>query len=92
MAIVVTSWLTDAGFSPSCARDWGRNLILLMPVVVFVIGYGVRCARRGRTGRVVTQSSPPSEMTPAECGVLLATRMDALALTATLIDLSLKGF
>jgi hypothetical protein len=38
MAIVVTSWLTDEGFLAQLFAGLGRNLILLMLVVVFVIG------------------------------------------------------
>jgi hypothetical protein len=46
MAIVVTSWLTDEGFLAQLCAGLGRNLILLMPVVVFVIGEWVLLLRR----------------------------------------------
>ncbi|GBC85906.1 hypothetical protein HRbin11_02366 [bacterium HR11] len=79
-------WVTDNG---------GLLLGILLPPVVGGFLF-LRWWRHGRdpVGRqaLVPQYRPPAGLTPAEVGVLLDERADPVDVTATIIDLAVRGY
>jgi uncharacterized membrane protein YgcG len=76
------------------ASDW-VSWATALPLLVF-FGMGLHWWRNGRdpSGPVAipVRYEPPEEMTPAEMGVVLDERADTLDITATLLDLAVRGF
>jgi Predicted membrane protein (DUF2207) C-terminal domain/Predicted membrane protein (DUF2207) N-terminal domain len=73
----------------------GSNLILLLPLATLLVMLGLRALKRlpaPETLTVVPRYEPPAEMTPAEVGVLLDDKLDPRDVTATLIDLAVRGY
>ena len=69
------------------------NPIVLMPLLVFLAMLWIR-RMKGRLPpvAVVTEYEPPSGLTPAEAGTLLTDRVEPRDITATLIDLAVRGY
>lgn len=71
------------------------NGIIAMPVLVFLFMFFLWC-RKGRdpqTGESLTvQYEPPSGMTPGEMGTLIDQKAHMKDITASLIDLAVKGY
>jgi hypothetical protein len=67
---------------------------LALPLLVFAAAF--RFWRRGgrdpRPESVVVQYAPPEEMTPAEAGTLLDHKAEMRDITATLVDLAVRGY
>jgi len=75
-------------------RLWREAWPLLFPIVAF-LWVLVRWMKRGRdpARRAITvQYEPPEGLSPAEVGTLVDHRAEAHDLTATLVDLSVRGF
>ncbi|HNV02882.1 MAG TPA: DUF2207 domain-containing protein [Vicinamibacterales bacterium] len=70
------------------------NLPLLIPVGVFGLMFGVwkRFGRDPKTLPVTVQYGPPGGMTPAEAGTLVDNRPDMRDITASIVDLAVRGF
>lgn len=69
------------------------NLPLLIPLPIF-FGMAFLWWKRGRdpSKRPITvQYEPPTDVTPAEAGVMIDERVDPRDVTATLVDLAVKG-
>ncbi len=70
------------------------NWPLAIPVPVFLLMFGV-WRRRGRDPRrrpIAVQYEPPDGLTPAEAGTLMDNTADMRDVTATLVDLAVRGF
>jgi hypothetical protein len=70
------------------------NGILFIPIFAF-FGMFRLWLRRGRdpkAGAVVVQYEPPHELTPAELGTLVDHSVDMRDVTATLVDLAVRGY
>ncbi len=69
------------------------NPILLMPLVVFLVMLWIRRLKGSLPPvAVVTEYEPPSGLTPAEAGTLLTDRVEPRDITATLVDLAVRGY
>ena len=69
------------------------NWPLLIPIAVLVLAF-LTWWRRGRDPRrrpIAVQYEPPPRMTPAEAGTLLDNRADMRDITATMVDLAVRG-
>ena len=75
-------WLTD---------NWGYGLPVLTFVGMFLLWW-----RRGREfpgrGSIVVEYEPPDGLRPAEIGALIDDRVDLQDITATVIDLAVRGY
>ncbi|HYN14867.1 MAG TPA: DUF2207 domain-containing protein [Terriglobales bacterium] len=69
------------------------NPMVLMPLVVFLAMLWIRrVKRRLPPVAVVTEYEPPPGLTPAEAGTLLTDRVEPRDITATLVDLAVRGY
>lgn len=70
------------------------NWLFGIPLGIFVVMFGLWYAR-GRDPRrrpIAPQYAPPEELTPAELGTLVDNSPDMRDVTATLIDLAVRGY
>ena len=70
------------------------NLVLLFPVGIFILMFNI-WRRRGRDpelGSISPQYEPPQGLTPAELGTLIDGSADMRDVTATIVDLAVRGF
>lgn len=71
------------------------NGVLLAPVVVFALLWALWWMRgrdRGALGSVAVRYEPPDGLTPAEAGTLIDERANTRDITATVIDLAVRGY
>lgn len=69
-------------------------LFFAIPIVVAVRMFWL-CWMRGRdpeTDAISVQYDPPDNLTPGECAALVENRVAVSTVTATIVDLSVKGF
>ena len=76
-----------AGFLGS---NW--PLALPLPVLVGMLALWRRSGRDPRRRPITVQYEPPEGMTPAEAGTLTDEKVDMRDITATLVDLAVRGF
>ena len=72
----------------------GSNWPLLIPLPVFLFAF-MRWRRYGRDPDrrpIAAQYEPPAGMTPAEAGTLIDNSVDMRDITATLMDLAVRGY
>lgn len=72
----------------------GDNAIVLAPLVVLaalLLLWRLRGRDRGRPGSIVVQYEPPDGLTPVEVGTIIDERVDRRDVTATIIDLAVRG-
>jgi hypothetical protein len=77
----------------NAARTVRSNWPLLIPVAVFLLAFW-SWWRRGRDPRrrpIAVQYEPPPGMSPAEAGTILDNDVDMRDITATLVDLAVRG-
>jgi uncharacterized membrane protein len=70
------------------------NWPLVIPIPVFLLAFFI-WRRRGRDPRsrpIAVQYEPPAGMSPAEAGTLLDNAADLRDITATLVDLAVRGY
>ena len=67
---------------------------LLIPVAAAVHMFSLAWTRGGdrQEDSVTVQYDPPENLSPAECGALLANAVSPRDFTATIVDLSVKGY
>jgi hypothetical protein len=94
----VVGWNKGAVAEPTetdrVAGFLATNWPLLLPVPVFVLML-VTWQRRGRDPRrlpITVQYEPPDRLTPAEAGTLIDNSADMRDITATIVDLAVKGY
>lgn len=70
------------------------NAVLFAPLVAFILMFGLwqRFGRDPEPGSVFVRYEPPDGMTPAEAGTLMDDRADLRDITATLVDLAVRGY
>ena len=75
------------------AATVSSNWPLLIPVPVFLLAF-LTWWRRGRDPRrrpIAVQYAPPAGVSPAEAGTLLDNKADMRDITATIVDLAVRG-
>src|SRR6185369_2871832 len=95
---VVVGW--DKGFvkEPSGADQVAQFLTSNWPLFVplFVLGFmfwlWYTRGRDPRVGPIAVQYAPPDGMTPAEAGALVDENTDMRDITATIVDLAVRGY
>jgi hypothetical protein len=95
---VVAGW--DKGFvhPPSAAAKlalfFRSNWPLFLPVVAFFIMLWLwwTRSRDPERGSIAVQYEPPDKLTPGECGTLVDNEAAMRDITATLVDLAVKGY
>lgn len=96
---IVAAWphglVTFPGPTARTVRFLVDNWIILTPFLAFAF-LGHRYWTRGRDPRgpasVVVRYEPPPDLTPGEIGALVDERVDLRDLTATVVDLAIKGY
>ena len=91
---------TAGTFEPASFWDtWGKFLLfssgILLPVPVFLAAHNKwRMYGKDPKGRGVipVQFDPPGNLTPAEVGTIADYRVDQIELSATLIDMAVRGY
>jgi hypothetical protein len=93
----VVGWNKGAVAEPSAgAKAWGflaTNWPLLLPIPVFLLMFTLWW-RRGRDPRrlpVTVQYEPPDGLSPGEAGTLIDNSADIRDITATIVDLAVRG-
>ncbi len=94
---VVVGWDKGVVTAPGAIARLGEvlrsNWPLLIPIPVFGLAF-LSWWRRGRDPRqrpIAVQYEPPKGMTPAEAGTLLDNSADMRDITATMVDLAVRG-
>jgi uncharacterized membrane protein len=90
----------DKGFvhPPSASEQFLRfvrsNLPLFIPVIAFFVMLRVWWTRGRDPARnaISVQYEPPDKLTPGECGTLMDNEAAMRDITATLVDLAVKGY
>ena len=90
----------DKGFvhQPSAATKFGQflrsNTPLLIPIAAFFVMFWLWWTRgRGPERQAIAvQYEPPDKLTPGECGTLVDNEAAMRDITATLVDLAVKGY
>lgn len=70
------------------------NWPLFLPIIAFLIMIWLKWTR-GRDPRrnpIAVQYDPPEKLTPGECGALVDNEVNMRDVTATLVDLAVKGY
>jgi hypothetical protein len=76
-------------------RSWwflAANPVVLLPLLVLVVMYGLRLLKQKAPVVITTEYEPPPGLTPAEAGMLVDDRFDPRDVTATLVDLAVRGY
>jgi uncharacterized membrane protein YgcG len=77
-------------------RDYIPFALALIPGLLVSLGIFIFWLRRGKdyagTGIVVPEYDPPKELTPGEVGMLADYKVDSRDVTATLIDMAVRGY
>jgi len=70
------------------------NLILFVPVIAFAVMFWLwwSLGRDPRRQPIAVQYEPPDKLTPAEAGTLVDNEAAMRDITATLVDLAVKGY
>jgi uncharacterized membrane protein YgcG len=95
---VVVGWDKGAVRPPGALTRAGwfvrANWPLVVPLLAFAGMFALwrRIGRDPRRQPVAVRYEPPPDMTPAEAGTLLDHRVDMRDVTATLVDLAVRGF
>ena len=95
---VAIAWNPGVVARPTAAdetRDFvSANVALLIPVGVFGLMFWLwnRQGRDPRRQPVAVQYEPPGALTPAEVGTLVDNSPDMRDITATIVDLAVRGF
>lgn len=73
---------------------FASNAVLAAPLLALLAMFLLwrRFGRDPDPGSIFVRYEPPSEMTPAEAGTLIDDRPDVRDITATLVDLAVRGF
>ena len=96
---VVVAWPKNLVIAPSAAQQlaWfvADNWALGLPVVVALLMTAVWYTRgrdpHGR-GTVMVQYDAPGKLTPAELGTILDEKLDMRDISATIVDLAVRGY
>jgi uncharacterized membrane protein len=94
---VVVGWdkgfVKEPGTGDLINQFLASNWPLFFPVPVFLVMFWVWTRGRGpRVGPVAVQYAPPDGMTPAEAGTLVDEDAAMRDITATIVDLAVRGY
>ncbi|CAN5661170.1 DUF2207 domain-containing protein [soil metagenome] len=95
---IVVGWNPGVVHRPTATQKAGAlvaaNSILLLPLIAFfaMLGLWRRFGRDPDAGSIYVRYEPPPDMTPAEAGTLIDDRPDLRDITATLVDLAVRGY
>ena len=95
---VVAGWSPGVIARPSAAAKAahvGRsNIVLLLPLLALLLMWKLwnRYGRDPRRLSIAPAYEPPADMTPAEAGTLTDNNPDPHDITATIVDLAVRGF
>jgi hypothetical protein len=87
--------LHEPSLGQRCFWFLGANSIVLLPLATLAAMFLLRELKRlpePPETSIVPRYEPPEQMTPAEVGVLLDGRLDPRDVTATLLDLAVRGY
>jgi len=87
-------FVTEPGTSENIQQFLASNWPIFFPIPVFLFMYWLwyTRGRDPRTGPVAVQYAPPDGMTPAEAGTLVDDNVDMRDITATIVDLAVRGY
>jgi hypothetical protein len=86
--------VTEPSTAVRAAGVFSSNWPLAIPIPVFLLAFAI-WRRRGKDPRrlpVTVQYEPPQGLTPSEAGTLLDNSADMRDVTATLVDLAVRGY
>src|SRR6266581_3475399 len=86
---VVTAPTVIARTAQTVRSNW--PLLLPIPVLLFAFARWRRAGADPRLRPIAVQYEPPPSMTPAEAGTLMDNSADMRDITATLVDLAVRG-
>jgi len=95
---VVVGWdkgfVKEPGTSDLISQFLESNWPILIPIPVFLLMFWLWSARGRdpRIGSVAVQYAPPEGLTPAEAGTLVDEQAAMRDITATIVDLAVRGF
>src|SRR6266550_1724938 len=87
---VVTAPTVAARTAQAVRSNW--PLLIPIPVLLFAFARWRRSGADPRQRPIAVQYEPPADMTPAEAGTLLDNSADMRDITATLVDLAVRGY
>ena len=80
---------------PSAIGLWAsQGLPLAFPIAIFALAFSAwrRSGKDPEPNAIVVQYAPPAQLTPAEVGTLVDHKADMHDITATLVDLAVRGY
>jgi uncharacterized membrane protein YgcG len=95
---VVVGWNPGVVSRPTAVQramaTLAANSVLAVPVLAFFAMFGLwrRYGRDPDPGSIYVRYEPPPDMSPAEAGTLMDDSADLRDITATLVDLAVRGF
>jgi hypothetical protein len=95
---IVAGWdkgfVHEPGGSEKVAQFLDSNWPLLVPIGVFflMLGLWYSRGRDPRVGAIAVQYEPPAGLSPGEAGALVDDQAGIRDITATLVDLAVRGF
>jgi hypothetical protein len=95
---IVAGWdkgfVQEPGGSEKVAQFLDSNWPLLVPIGVFflMLGLWYSRGRDPRVGAIAVQYEPPADLSPGEAGALVDDQAGIRDITATLVDLAVRGF
>ncbi len=87
--LVTAPTVTDRAME-AATSNW--PLVIPIPVFLFVFWLWWRRGRDPRRRPIAVQYEPPAGMSPGEAGTLLDNTVDMRDITATLVDLAVRGY
>ncbi|MEX1182678.1 MAG: DUF2207 domain-containing protein [Gemmatimonadota bacterium] len=95
---IAVAWNPGVVHRPSTAERaasmLSANSVLALPLFAFFAMFGLwrRYGRDPELGSIYVRYEPPPDMTPAEAGTLIDGQPDLRDITATIVDLAVRGF
>jgi uncharacterized membrane protein YgcG len=95
---VAVGWEPGAVARPPALSRFGRGVAGLWPVLLPVLGFFVAFRQWRSKGKdparraISVQYDPPEDLSPAEVGTLVDHKAEMHDITATLVDLAVRGF
>ncbi len=95
---IVVGWdkgfVTEPGTSDLISQFLASNWPLFLPIPVFIFMFWLWYARgrSPRAGPIAVQYAPPDGMSPAEAGTLVDESAAMRDITATIVDLAVRGY
>ncbi|HET6142896.1 MAG TPA: DUF2207 domain-containing protein, partial [Candidatus Acidoferrales bacterium] len=87
-------FVKEPGFGDLVNQFFASNWPLFFPILIFLVMFWLWSTRGRdpRVGAVAVQYEPPDGLTPAEAGTLVDERAAMRDITATIVDLAVRGY